>query len=62
MKPELLKKSFDPYFEFPLGLWKSIAALGEIIMVEKESILKKNGSTEKYLYFIIRGRRNTAMA
>jgi CRP-like cAMP-binding protein len=55
MKPELLKKGFDPYYQFPLNLWKSIAALGEVITVEKEMILKRSGATEKFLYFILQG-------
>ena len=52
---EKIKKAFDPYFEAPLEAWKSFTDLGELIVAEKEEIIKNNGATEKYLYFIVSG-------
>ncbi|WP_299252354.1 hypothetical protein [uncultured Cytophaga sp.] len=36
-------------------MWKSFADLGELIKTQKGEIIKKTGSTEKYLNFIIQG-------
>lgn len=55
MVEQLLKKAFDPYYKFPLGFWKAIALQGEVIKTEKEEIIKQSGTTEKYLYFIVKG-------
>lgn len=52
---EKIKKAFDPYFEASLEAWKSFTDLGELIVAEKEEIIKNNGATEKYLYFIVSG-------
>lgn len=52
---ERIKKAFDLYFEVPIEGWESFTSLGETIFVEKEQIIKLNGFTEKYLYFIISG-------
>ncbi len=50
-----IKAAFDFYFEAPIEAWQAFADLGEIITVEKEHITKANGTTEKYLYFILSG-------
>lgn len=52
---EQIKKAFDPYFNVPVEAWKSFTDLGEIIEVEKETVIKQNGRTEQYLYFILKG-------
>jgi CRP-like cAMP-binding protein len=53
--PQKLKIAFQPYFDASLDVWASFSELGEVIITQKEEVLKKNGTTEKYLYFIISG-------
>jgi len=55
MIEKLLKKSFDKYFEAPLEAWKVFAELCELITFKKNEIIKRDGNTEKYGYFIISG-------
>jgi len=52
---ETIKSAFDPYFEAPVDAWVSFVDLGEIITIEKEQVIKENGSVERYLYFILSG-------
>ena len=52
---EKIKQAFDPFFEAPIEAWESFATLGEVIQVDKSSVLKSNGTKEKYLYFIFKG-------
>ncbi len=52
---QTIKLAFDPYFEVPIEAWDSFVELGETLSFEKEQIIKENGSTEKYLYFILKG-------
>lgn len=52
---EIIKQAFDPYFNVPLELWKSFTDLGEVITTEKDQVVKRAGTTEKYLNFIIKG-------
>ena len=55
MLAETLKKSFDKYFNAPIEAWIEFAAFCEPITFEKDQIIKPQGSTEKYFYFIIKG-------
>lgn len=52
---EKIKRAFDPYFEAPIEAWQSFAELGEIIQVQRDEVLKRAYSTEKYLSFILEG-------
>lgn len=52
---EKIKQVFDPYFNVPVDVWKSFANLGEVLRTTKEQTIKKTGTTEKYLYFILEG-------
>ncbi len=52
---KILKTAFDPYFQAPIEAWKSFADLGEVVDVKKDQVLKRNGSTEKFLSFILQG-------
>jgi CRP/FNR family transcriptional regulator, anaerobic regulatory protein len=52
---EQIKKAFDPYFNMSVEGWQSFTDLGEIVHAYKEQIIKSNGNTEKYLYFILEG-------
>ncbi len=50
-----IKTAFDPYFKAPIEAWEYFIGLGEIVFFEKEQTIKKNGTTEQYLYFILSG-------
>jgi CRP/FNR family transcriptional regulator, anaerobic regulatory protein len=52
---ETLKKSFDKYFNAPIEAWKEFAEFCEPITFEKDEIIKRQNTTEKYFYFIIKG-------
>ncbi|TAG23489.1 MAG: Crp/Fnr family transcriptional regulator [Cytophagia bacterium] len=52
---QIIKSSFDPYFEAPIEIWESFAEKGNMIETKKNEVLKKYGEREKYLYFIIQG-------
>lgn len=52
---QTIKSAFDPYFNVPIEAWHSFVELGEIQTIEKEQIIKLNGATEKYLYFLLSG-------
>lgn len=50
-----IKSAFDPYFELPEEAWRSFSEKGEVVEIARETILKKAGDTERYLYFILEG-------
>lgn len=52
---ERIKKAFDQYLELPLDDWKSFTDMGEIVLVEKDIIIKQCNTIENYLYFILSG-------
>jgi CRP-like cAMP-binding protein len=55
MTAEVLKKAFDTYYSLPVSFWDSVAALGDVIYVEKEKTIKAANQIENHLYFIIQG-------
>lgn len=55
MTHQLLKKSFDKYFEAPVETWRKFASLCDIVIFKKEEILKRSNTKEKYFYFILEG-------
>jgi 4-diphosphocytidyl-2C-methyl-D-erythritol kinase len=52
---ERIKTAFDQYIELPLEGWKAFTDLGEIVIAEKDEIIKRCNTTENYLYFILSG-------
>lgn len=52
---EKIKQAFDPYFNVPIEAWKSFAYFGELIKTSKDQAIKENGTTEKFLSFILKG-------
>ena len=52
---ERIKKAFDQYLELPLDGWKSFTDMGEIVLVDKDVIIKQCNTIENYLYFILSG-------
>lgn len=55
MLAEILKKSFDKYFSAPIEAWIEFAELCEPISFKKDQIIKPQGTSEKYFYFILKG-------
>lgn len=55
MLAEILKKSFDKYFEAPVEAWIDFANFCKPVTFEKEEIIKHEDTTEKYFYFILSG-------
>lgn len=51
----VMQKAFSPYFHAPLDVWNYFANLGEVVTINKETVLKKGDSRERYLYFILKG-------
>jgi CRP-like cAMP-binding protein len=55
MLAEILKKSFDKYFNAPIEAWKEFAEFCEPVSFAKDEIIKPQNTKEKYFYFIIKG-------
>lgn len=55
MLAEILKKSFDKYFNAPIEAWQDFAELCVPVSFKKDEIIKRHSETEKYFYFIIKG-------
>lgn len=52
---DLLKRSFDPYFEAPMAAWNQFSAQCTIDEIAKGTILKKANRAETSFHFIIQG-------
>ncbi len=50
-----LKQSFDNYIDAPIDVWRAFSALCERVTFKKNEIIKSEGKTEKYGYFILSG-------
>ena len=55
MTANLLKKSFDKYFNAPVETWSKFVTLCDIVTFKKEEIIKQSNTREKYFYFILEG-------
>lgn len=55
MLAEILKKSFDKYFNAPIEAWEEFAEFCEPVSFDKDEIIKKQDTTEKHFYFILTG-------
>jgi CRP-like cAMP-binding protein len=52
---QILKTSFEPYFNAPIKVWKQFSERGMLIQTTKNEVLKKADKMERYLYFILEG-------
>ncbi len=50
-----LKETFDSTYEAPLIVWEQFAELCELKTYKKNEIIKKEGTIEKFGYFILSG-------
>jgi len=55
MPHNLIKKSFDKYFDAPIDTWINFVKLCDIVTFKKEEIIKKSYAIERYFYFILQG-------
>ncbi len=52
---QIIKHSFDPYFNAPIEAWESFAKFGEVIITKKNEVIKQTNTSEKFLSFILKG-------
>jgi len=55
MLAELLKKSFDKYYEAPIEAWERFASLCQVVEFDKNEVIKASHTTAKYGYFLLEG-------
>lgn len=55
MYAELLKKSFDKYYEAPIEVWEKFASLCQVIEFKKNEVIKASHTTARYGYFLLEG-------
>ena len=55
MYAQILKQSFDPYFDASIRTWTEFAKYFEMVSFDKETIIKQEDTSEKYFYFLLEG-------
>lgn len=55
MTAQILKESFDQYFDLPIETWIEFAKHCDTVTFEREEIMKQANASEKYFYFIVKG-------
>lgn len=55
MLTQILKKSFDPYFEAPIEAWQDFAKHCKSVSFKKDEVIKAHDTSELYFYFILSG-------
>ena len=50
---EHIKKSFDSYYIAPLSAWNDYTNLGKLVHVDKEEVIKRNNTVERYSHYIL---------
>lgn len=52
---EILKKEFDRFFAAPMEAWEQFVEHCEPVHYGSEEVLKSQGESERYFYFILKG-------
>jgi len=52
---QIIKQSFDKYYEAPLSAWEKFVSFCETTEFEKNEIIKKANTRAKYGYFLLEG-------
>jgi len=55
MLAEIIKKSFDKYYDAPVEAWERMVSLCEEVTFNKNEIIKDSHSIAKYGYFLLQG-------
>lgn len=51
----MLKETFDVFFNAPLAVWEEFASHCELVTFDKDEIIKSENTQERYFYFILKG-------
>ncbi len=52
---EILKRSFDKYYDAPISVWEAFATLCEEVSFKKNEVIKQSNTIAKYGYFLLEG-------
>jgi len=55
MLAEILKKSFDKYYNAPIEAWERFASLCDVVEFKKNEVIKQSETRAKYGYFLLEG-------
>ena len=55
MLAEILKKSFDKYYNAPIEAWEKFASLCEEVAFKKNEVIKQSHTIARYGYFLLEG-------
>ncbi len=55
MLAEILKKSFDEYYQAPIEVWERFASLCQVVEFEKNEVIKSSHAIAKYGFFLLEG-------
>ena len=55
MFAEILKKSFDQYYEAPIEVWKKFSSLCQVVTFKKNEVIKEAHTIAKHGYFLLEG-------
>lgn len=55
MLAEILKKSFDKYYNAPIEAWERFVSLCEEVQFKKNEVIKQSHTTARYGYFLLEG-------
>lgn len=52
---QLLKNTFDTFFNAPIETWDEFVSHCEVVQFKKDEVIKAENSKERYFYFILKG-------
>lgn len=52
---QLLKNTFDTFFNAPIETWDEFVSHCEVVQFKKDEVIKAENSHERYFYFILKG-------
>lgn len=55
MHAQIIKKSFDKYYDAPIAAWERLVGLCEEVSFKKNEVIKKADTRAKYGYFLLEG-------
>jgi len=55
MHAEILKKSFDKYYEAPIDVWETFVSYCEEVQFDKNEVIKEANTTARHGFFLLEG-------
>lgn len=55
MLAQKFKQVFDPHYNAPIEVWEYFASLGEIVIYQKNEVIKASNAVERHGYFLLEG-------